>query len=106
MQMMEKNGGDPYFGRKQASYIRKAGFADITVSASYDCWTSTPESAQRNLNFMAGYCRSSEFRDAVVEYGLSNYKDLDRIIAAFQEWRDDPDAFAAEAWAEAIAWKE
>ena len=105
-QMMEENGGDPYFGRKQASYTRKAGFTNMTVSASYDCWTSTPENARRNLDFMAGYCQSPEFRDPVVEHGLSSQEDLDKIIAAFQEWRNDPDAFAAEAWAEAVAWKE
>jgi hypothetical protein len=55
---------------------------------------------------MAGYCESEEFAKSVTNYRLSNRRSLSEIADAIRDWGKDPDAFAAEAWVEAVAWKE
>ena len=61
MRLMKRNGGDPYLGRSQVSCLRKAGFSRLISSASYDCWTPTPEIARRVGHFMKAYFKSEEF---------------------------------------------
>lgn len=106
IRFMEKNGGDPFFGRNQVSYLRKAGFSRIIPSASYDCWTLTLETARRVGNFMEIYFKSEEFVKPILDYGFADKQTLQKIQASFNTWGEDPDIFAAEAWGEAVAWKE
>jgi ubiquinone/menaquinone biosynthesis C-methylase UbiE len=106
IQLMKKKGGDPFFGRNQFSCLRKAGFARIQQTASYDCWTSSPESTLRISQILAGYVQSDEFTGQVIEYELSDQQRLEKIASAIHKWGGDPDSFAAEAWGEALAWKE
>jgi ubiquinone/menaquinone biosynthesis C-methylase UbiE len=106
VRLMKKQGMEPNFGRRQVSYLRRAGFSRIEASASYDCWTSTPGSALRVSNFMAGYCESEEFARSVTKHRLTDRRTLSKIAEAIREWGKDPDAFAAEAWIESVAWKE
>jgi ubiquinone/menaquinone biosynthesis C-methylase UbiE len=106
VRLMERQGLEPNFGRNQASYLRQAGFSRIEVSASYDCWTSTPENALRVSSFMAGYCESDEFAQSMTKYRLTDRQNLRGIADAIRDWGRDPGAFAAEAWVEAVAWKE
>lgn len=106
IRFMEKNGGDPFFGRNQVSYLRKAGFSRIIPSASYDCWTPTLETARRVGNFMEIYFKSEEFVKPILDYGFTDKQTLQNIQASFDTWGEDPDIFAAEAWGEAVAWKE
>ena len=67
VRLMEENGGDPYFGRNQIVCLRKAGFTRTVLSASYDCWTPTPEIARRAGRFMEIYFKSEEFVGPVLE---------------------------------------
>lgn len=106
IRFMEKTGGDPFFGRNQVSYLRKAGFSRIIPSASYDCWTPTLETARRVGNFMEVYFKSEEFVKPILDYGFTDKQTLQKIQASFDTWGEDPDIFAAEAWGEAVAWKE
>ncbi|UCB46988.1 MAG: class I SAM-dependent methyltransferase, partial [Spirochaetota bacterium] len=103
--LMAHKGGDLHCGRNQAAYIRKAGFTHIKQSASYDCWTTTPENTQKIANYMAGYIISPEFSQPIIDLNWADKKTMERISAAWREWGKNRDAFAAEAWGEAVAWK-
>ncbi len=105
VRLMKRNGGDPYFGRNQVSYLRKAGFARTISSASYDCWTSTPETARRVGRLMKAYFASEEFVRPVLEHNMADAGALEKMQRAFDDWGDDQNIFAAEAWGEAVAWK-
>jgi len=105
VQLMKTDGGDPFFGRNQISYLRQAGFSEIKVSASYDCWTSSPDVARQVALYMAAHCISDEFTQPIIDLGLSDRPTLDRISKELNNWGDNPDAFAAEAWGEALAFK-
>ena len=104
-QLMARNGADPRAGRHQLGWLRVSGFARIEVSASYDCWTRTPIEACRNARFLADLISDSAFATQVVQAGLADRTMLETMCQSFLEWGANPDAFAAEAWGEAIAWK-
>ncbi|OGW41134.1 MAG: hypothetical protein A2Y97_09600 [Nitrospirae bacterium RBG_13_39_12] len=105
IRLMKRNGGNPYFGRNQVSFLRKAGFSRIISSASYDCWTPTLETARKVGHFMKVYFRSEEFVGPVLRHNLTESTTLEKIQLSFDDWGEDQDIFAAEAWGEAIAWK-
>ena len=103
--LMVHNGGDPMAGRHQLRWLREAGFDQLVVSASYDCWTSTPEETRRNACFLAELVGTSAFASQLIEAGLADSAALARMSEGFIAWGEHPHAFAAEAWGEAVAWK-
>ena len=103
--LMVHNGGDPMAGRHQLRWLREAGFDQLVVSASYDCWTSTPEETRRNACFLAELVGKSAFASQLIEAGLADSAALARMSEDFIAWGRHPHAFAAEAWGEAVAWK-
>lgn len=102
---MVHNGADPQAGRHQLRWLREAGFDRIVVSASYDCWTPTPEETRQNASFLARLMGDSVFATQLVESSLADRGTLARLSQGFLEWGTHPHAFAAEAWGEAVAWK-
>ena len=105
VQIMFHDGGDPFFGRNQLSYLHQAGFSNVQVSASYDCWTSSPESSRKVASYLAAHCVSEEFTRPIIDLGFSDRESLERISRELIKWGNNPDAFAAEAWGEALAFK-
>lgn len=103
--LMVHDGADLFFGRNQISYLRQAGLKILHVSASYDCWTPSPEITRQVARYMASHCLSDEFTKPVLELKLADQATLERISASFLEWGRNPDAFAAEAWSEVVALK-
>ncbi len=105
IQLMQRNGGDPYCGRRQPGLFHKAGFEIVKVSASYDCWTPDAESTRRNAHFLSELCGDSEFSAQLVEYRLADKQVLAQLKSSFLTWGEMPEAFAAEAWGELVARK-
>ena len=103
--LMIHNGGDPMAGRHQLRWLQEAGFDQLVVSASYDCWTSTPEETRQNACFLAGLVGMSAFASQLIEAGIADSATLARMSERFITWDRHPHAFAAEAWGEAVAWK-
>ena len=103
--LMIHNGGDPKAGRRQVRWLREAGFEVVAVSASYGCWTATPEETRRNADFLAALVGRSGFASQLIEAGLADPATLTRMSDGFIEWGRCPHAFAAEAWGEAVARK-
>ena len=104
-QLMIYNGADPLAGRHQLGWLREAGFERPVVSASYDCWTGTPEESQRNACFLSKLVGESAFASQLIEAGIGDSDTLARMSERFMAWGRHPHAFAAEAWGEAVAWK-
>ena len=99
-------GGDPSFGRHQVAALLAAGFTRLAPSASYDCWTETPETTARAAAAMSALLTSSPLAERAIELGLANRAALEASAEAFRQWSGNPAAFAAEAWCEAVAWKD
>ena len=103
--LMVHNGGDPTAGRHQLRWLRETGFDQLAVSASCDCWTSTPEETQRHAGFLAELVGESAFASQLIEAGIADNVTLVRMSEGFIAWGRHPHAFAAEAWGEAVAQK-
>ena len=103
--LMVRNGADPMAGRHQPRWLREAGFSQAVVSASYDCWTSTPDETRQNARFLAELVGRSAFASQLIDAGLADSTTLTRMSDSFMAWGRHPHAFAAEAWGEAVAWK-
>ena len=102
---MIHNGADPKAGRHQLAWLRECCFDDIEVSASYDCWTKTPAERLRSAHFLANLVGHSQFATQMLEAGIAERRTLTQMSECFVEWSGNPNAFAAEAWGEAVAWK-
>ena len=48
---------------------------------------------------------SEEFTRPIIDLGFSDRESLERISRELIKWGNNPDAFAAEAWGEALAFK-
>ena len=103
--LMTRNGADPRAGRHQLHWLRESGFTGIEVSASFDCWTRTPAETLENGRFLAGLVGDTSFSAQLIEAGLADSETLERMRRGFVEWGINPDAFAAEAWGQAVARK-
>jgi hypothetical protein len=103
--LMLHNGTHPRAGRHQVRWLREAGFSRIEASASYDCWTRTPDEARRCAAFLARLVGDSSFSAQLLAAGLADRATLQALSCGFVEWGTNPDAFAAEAWGEAVAWQ-
>jgi ubiquinone/menaquinone biosynthesis C-methylase UbiE len=103
--LMTHNGADPRAGRHQPRWLREAGLSAIEVSASFDCWTRTPAETLENARFLSCLVTESSFAAQIIAAGIADRGTLDAMGRAFLEWGMNPDAFAAEAWGEAVARK-
>ena len=103
--LIEHNGGDPHCGRNQLAMMRKAGFINIKPSASYEFWSESQETTRFMAKMMASFFRSTEETNPLIKLGLSDRLGLEEITKAWNDWGEDENAFAAEAWGEAVAWK-
>ncbi len=95
-----------YFGRRQFAMLRNAGFTKIKVSASCDCWSETPESKIAHAKLCEQICSDSWAAEQAIALGIADKETLANIADAWRAWADNPDAFMAEARAEAVAWNE
>lgn len=81
-ELQTANGGDVHVGRKLPGLLRKAGCGKIEFSATYDCYQSPT---------------------MIADYLSLKLNDDD--AKAFRRWSEDPDAFFAQAWCEAVGHK-
>lgn len=83
------HGGDPQAGRKLPAILRAAGFVRVKSSASYEIYDDPRRIAE--------YLAVQLDRGAEVETTEAS---------ALRRWCADPDALFAQAWVEAVGWKE
>jgi SAM-dependent methyltransferase len=84
-ELMVKNGGDPYAGRKLPGLLRGAGFGRVRPSASYEIYEDSA--------VIAGYLAA--------QLAVPDSVGADELRA----WGQDTEAMFAQAWVEAVGWK-
>lgn len=82
------NGGDVYMGRRLKGLLREAGFAKISVSASYECYQEPAAIAE----YIALRLESR------------GHTQVRESWEKVRTWSQHPDAFFAQAWCEAAGW--
>jgi SAM-dependent methyltransferase len=86
MALQSKNGGDVRAGRKLGLHLAAAGFAEVRISARYECYPS--------LEFIGEYLASQLEREGD-----------DQSAAAFRDWSQEKQGLFAQAWVSAIGVK-
>jgi SAM-dependent methyltransferase len=89
-----RNGGEPDAGRRLLSWARRAGFSEITCSASTWCY-ATPEQRAFWSEMWAERIMQPGIGDSAVAYGFATEQDRLRIAAAWREWGASDDAWFA-----------
>ena len=99
------NGGNPTIGKQVRPLLREAGFSRVDLSVSYECFGNLE--ATRNWAVrMAGTFTQPPVCDQLVELGWASQADLEEIASFWRAWGENPDAFCARTWREAVGWKE
>ncbi|OBG74348.1 methyltransferase type 11 [Mycobacterium sp. E2462] len=88
------NGGEPDAGRRLLSWARRAGFTDITPSASVWCY-ATPESRDWWGGMWADRIVNSTIAHDLVRLDVATTAELADIAAAWRAWAADPDGMIA-----------
>lgn len=83
--------GEPDAGRYLPSWVRAAGFRDLTVTAS--TWCFAEEEARRWWGgTWAKRVRESRFGQLAVERGLAEQEELDHLAQAWLDWAEEENA--------------
>jgi len=85
-------GGEPDAARRLAPWARRAGFTEITVSASSWCF-ATPEERSWWGNLWAERLTHSSFGHQAVRSGLAERADLERLATAWRRWASNDDGW-------------
>jgi ubiquinone/menaquinone biosynthesis C-methylase UbiE len=96
------DGGDPLFGRRQREILRKAGFVNITATASCENY-GTAEATRSFGETAAGFIDS--FAKIAIQLGWTDKETIEQIKQEWRTWGENPDAFYMLPFCEAVGWK-
>lgn len=88
------NGGEPDAGRRLLSWARRAGFTDVTPSASVWCY-ATPESRDWWGGMWADRIVNSTIAHDLVRLDVATTAEIADIAATWRAWAADPDGMIA-----------
>ena len=104
VKLVEANGGNPSIGKHQRTLLRQAGLINVEASAIYESYGSL-ESVRYWGDGLTEFLHEESHVRQFTELGLANAGDLTEMSMAWEKWADNPDAFFADAWCEAVGWK-
>src|SRR5208283_5135678 len=93
-QVTSRNGAEADAGRRLLSWVRAAGFSDLTVTTS--TWTfADPVARAWWGGLWAERVLLSSYAEQAVAYGFSDGDELSSIAAAWRRWAEASDGFFA-----------
>lgn len=98
--IQERNGGNPYVGRELGRLLGDAGFAEITMTAIYDCYEDVPLAAE----LLAERIEQEAGRQVVASPGFGR-AEVGDLCRALRQWARRPGVLFAQAFVEAIGCK-
>jgi len=96
------NGAEPDAGRRLKSWVRAAGFGELTCTASAWCFASADERAWW-AGTWAQRVTESALAEQAIAAGISTPGELAELAAGWRRWADEPDAWFAVLNAEVVA---
>jgi hypothetical protein len=91
-------------GRNLRSLLHRTGFVRCEASASYE-YCGTVETTQARAEIEARRVETAPLFQQILDLGWVDGPTLKQLAAAWREWGQQPDAFLARAWCEAVGWK-
>jgi len=95
------NGGEPDAGGRLLAWAHRAGFTEVTASASTWCYATPADRAWQSQTW-AQRCLTS-FGPQAVELGLADSADLETMAEAWRQWGGSEDAWFVVVHGEVIA---
>ncbi len=105
VRIREEMGGDANMGRRLFGLLEQAGFVGVDGSASLEAYASL-EQRRWFARVHGGIALVSPYADEWLRRGWADKETLQQINRAWLAWAEQPGAFAAVAWCEAVGWKE
>jgi ubiquinone/menaquinone biosynthesis C-methylase UbiE len=102
--LLQRNGADPFIGRRLRSLLDELGMRRVEAGASYECHGNS-ESVHRAAETAGSYF-SGQFAEQVVALGWIEQSEVEQIRATWRTWSENPHAFWARSWCEVVGWKE
>jgi len=88
------NGGDVRAGRSLGAHMRRAGLAEVTMSARYEVY----EDRAAIADYLASRIEASPDQDHSVELGWASAANVRGLARALREWSAIPGGMFAQAW--------
>jgi ubiquinone/menaquinone biosynthesis C-methylase UbiE len=104
MRVLEHNGANPRIGQRLGALLHRAGFARVTMSASYEA-TETPEAKRLAYEQYARLCDGATWVEQAIGLGWLSTEARGRLSAALRAEGMSPEAFSAVAYGEVVGWK-
>jgi SAM-dependent methyltransferase len=104
-QMYVLNGEDLRVGKHLRGLFHQAGCVRVVASASYECH-GTPEELWQLVGGRGGRATFLAPDGPLVRAGLVSPERAAEMFVALQAWAEDPAAFLARRWCEAVGWAE
>ena len=104
LKLLAANGGHPQMGKELKRAIFDAGFTDVRATASFETY-DTADDLDFLHGLIVGWFFSPLTMERAVKHGLASQEQFDRWRKSLDAWMDEPGAFAAFAWGEAIGRK-
>lgn len=95
---------DPYRGRALRALLAAAGFERVVATTKYFSY-GTDDAVRAFGTARAEDCRDERYVTSGQAHGLATAGDLSAMEAAWLEWSQSPDAYAAFAWCRATGFK-
>ena len=95
------NGGEPDAGSRLLAWAHRAGFTEVTASASTWCYATPADRAWQSTTWAQRSLTS--FGPQAVELGLASSTDLETMARAWRQWGGSEDAWFVVVHGEVIA---
>lgn len=92
-------------GKELRSLLHEAGFSRVVGSATAG-YQGVQSLIEMDARFWSNYFAAPPFVDWVVLNDWAAREEMAAISAAYREWGNDPGAFSAAFWCEAVGWAE
>ena len=103
LSMRQQSGHVENYGRQVKGVLGRIGFADIVTKGVYESYTTEQEVRAYADGILAIF--EEMFGDKAIKLGLVDRVSYEEMVEAWQVWADDPAAFFATGWVEALARK-
>ncbi|HEU4326789.1 MAG TPA: methyltransferase domain-containing protein [Roseiflexaceae bacterium] len=96
--IQERSGGDTLAGRKLGGLLLEAGFAEVSVTAQYECYEDRALIAE----YLAQRIERAPELDRALVQELADPGAVTRHAAALRAWSEQPGGLFAQAWVAAV----
>ena len=96
--LQTRNGGNPFVGRELGPLLQAAGFVDITLAATYDCY----ERASFICDLLAERIEASAVQGSAFEMSMLDSMMVAQLSQALKRWAAHPAGLFAQSFVTAI----